>query len=227
MRNIAIILSSGSGSRFNSDIPKQFYKIKNKTVLEYSIEAFQNHDGIDEIIAVTNPDYIQETKNITNKYSKVTKVVSGGETRQISSYNGVFSIENNDCNVLIHDGARPFVSKTIINECITALKEHKAVNVAIESSDTIIEVDENNIIQSVPPRNKIRRCQTPQCFDINIIKEAHIKALNEGLNTSTDDCGLILRYKLCPVYVVNGDVNNIKITYPDDIIIAEKILSKF
>jgi 2-C-methyl-D-erythritol 4-phosphate cytidylyltransferase len=224
MKNVAIILASGSGSRFNNEIPKQFYKINNKTVLEYSIEAFQSNLSINEIIIVTNPDFIEETKNITNKYTKVIKVISGGETRQISSYNGVFAVDDDNSNVLIHDAARPFINQNIIDECINALCNYKAVNVAVESSDTIIEVDEDNFIKSVPERKSLRRCQTPQCFNTNVIKTAHKLALNDNFNSATDDCSLILKYNICPIKVVSGDINNIKITYPSDLVIAEKIL---
>ena len=226
MKNIAIILASGSGSRFNNQVPKQFFKIINKTVLEYSIEAFQNHNKIDEIIIVSNPDYIQKTKELSQKYSKVLNLIAGGETRQISSYNGVFSIKEEDANVLIHDAARPFVTEKIIDDCIIALTKYKAVNVAVESSDTIIQVDENNFIKSVPERKFLKRCQTPQCFNIKIIKEAHNLAIKNNFNTATDDCSLILKYNLCPIYVVNGDINNIKITYNSDIKTAEQILNE-
>lgn len=218
MKHIAIILASGTGSRFSNDIPKQFYKINGKTVLEITVEAFQNHSLIDEIIIVANPDFIEETKSLTKNFSKVKKVVKGGETRQKSSYNGVFAVDETNCNVLIHDCARPFVSKGIIDNCISALKSYKAVNVAIESSDTIVVVDENNIIKAVPERKTLRRCQTPQCFDIELIKKAHTLAKKEPSFTATDDCSLILKYNLADIYVVNGDTSNIKITYRQDVV---------
>ncbi len=224
MKNIAIILASGSGSRFRLTTPKQFYKIGNKTVLEYSIEAFQNHSKIDEIIVVSNPEFIDETEKLSKKYTKVTKIVKGGQTRQQSSYNGVYSITDKNANILIHDAARPFVSDTIINNCIIALHQYKAVNVAIESSDTIIEVNENNIIKNIPVRKALRRCQTPQCFDINVIKLAHKLAKEDFTSTATDDCSLVIRYKIADVFVVEGSNENIKITYPEDIKIAQNIL---
>ncbi|MBQ9245541.1 2-C-methyl-D-erythritol 4-phosphate cytidylyltransferase [bacterium] len=217
MKHIAIILASGSGSRFGTNIPKQFFSFKGKTVLEHSIEAFQNNNFIDNIIVVCNPDYRSKTVELSKKYSKVINIVNGGETRQQSSYNGVFSVNENNCNVLIHDAARPFVSNKIINDCIAALKEHKAVNVAIEATDTIIVVDENNIIKSVPNRKTLRRCQTPQCFDLNLIKKAHKLAKNDKQFIATDDCGLVIKYNLSPVYVVKGSEDNIKITFSSDI----------
>ena len=175
MKNYALILASGTGSRTGLDIPKQFYKIKNKTVLEYSINAFEINKKIDEIIIVSNPDFIELTKEIivSNNYKKVSKIISGGKTRQESSCIGVNSIKDDAANVLIHDAVRPFITQKIIDDCINSLKRFSAVNVAIESSDTIIEINEKNIIKSVPNRNVLRRCQTPQCFDINLIKKAH------------------------------------------------------
>ena len=224
MKNIAIILASGTGSRSGLDIPKQFYKIKDKTVLEYSIEAFQNNSNIDEIIIVSNPNFIELTKELASEYSKVVKTISGGATRQQSSFNGVMSIMDNESNVLIHDAVRPFVTQRVINECIEALSKYNAINVAIESSDTILEIDENNFIKSVPNRKNLRRVQTPQCFKLYLIKNAHNLAINDKDFLPTDDCGLILRYNLCPIYIVNGDETNIKITYPSDLKTAEIIL---
>ncbi len=226
MKHIAIILASGTGSRSGLNIPKQFYKINGKSVLDYSIEAFQNNTNIDEIIVVSNPNFIDLTKEISFKYSKVKNVLIGGETRQQSSYNGVFSIDDKNVNVLIHDAVRPFITQEIINRCIETLKTYNAINVAIESSDTIIEVDENNIIKSLPNRKFLRRCQTPQCFNIELIKKAHILASNDKNAVITDDCGLVLRYNLADIYVINGDENNIKITYPSDIKLAEEFIKR-
>lgn len=226
MKTIAIILASGVGARLGLSIPKQFFQIKGKSVLERSIIAFHNHENIDEIIIVSHPDYINDVENIIKKgaYQKVSKVISGGKTRQESSYNGISAIIEKDANVLIHDGVRPFVSKRIIDECISTLDEYKAVNVAIESSDTIIEIDEENCIKNIPQRKFLRRVQTPQGFNLNTIKEAHKLASSCKNLSFTDDCGLIQEFKLAKIKVIEGDENNIKITYPSDIKIAENII---
>ena len=227
MKYYALILASGTGSRTGLNIPKQFYKINNKTILEYSINAFESHNSINEIIVVSNPDFIDLTKKIIseNHYSKVTKIVSGGLTRQESSAIGINEIDEVDSKVLIHDAVRPFVSQEIIDRCINALNNYNAVNVAIESSDTIIEIDTNNIIKKVPERKTLRRCQTPQCFSTELIRKAHKLAENDKNNIATDDCGLILRYNLSDIFVVKGSENNIKITYPSDLKIAENIFN--
>ena len=226
MKNFAIILASGIGARLGLDIPKQFYKIKGKSVLEYSILAFHNNSQIDEIIIVSHPNYISNVKEIVEKgdYKKVTKIVSGGKTRQESSYNGIFSIEETNANILIHDSVRPFVSNRIIDDCISALNEYNAINVAIDSSDTIIEVDEVNCIKNIPQRKALKRVQTPQGFKLEIIKKAHeLAKKNENL-TFTDDCGIVQEFKLAKIKVIEGDENNIKITYPTDIKLAENII---
>lgn len=228
MKNYAVILASGSGERSGLNIPKQFAVINEKTVLELTLDVFSSHKNIDEIILVTNPNYFELTNEIISKnnYYKLEKIIKGGATRQQSSYAGISAIEDTNANVLIHDAARPFVTHEIISKCINALKEYKAVNVAIESSDTIIEVTYDNIIKNVPDRKYLRRCQTPQCFDIKLIKKAHELAIKENTDNITDDCGLILRYNLADVYVVQGSTDNIKITYPMDMEIAKLILKK-
>ncbi len=223
--NIAIILSGGSGNRVGTDIPKQFLKIGNKTIIEYSIEAFENHQDIDEIIIVSNPDYIRKTEHINqNKYKKVLKIIEGGKTRQESSDIGVSSIETKVKNVLIHDAARPFVSIELIDRLLKGLINNKAAVPAVQSSDTLIEKSDSNFVKSIPDRNVIQRVQTPQAFNYNIIKEAHKLAKVEGFYNATDDCSLVLRYKLADVLVVDGSINNIKITYPSDIIYSKELI---
>lgn len=223
MKNYAIILAAGSGTRFSSTIPKQFVRISGKTVLEHTIEFFEEIPEIDEIIVVISPEYHLFFEEISkkNKYKKLTKILDGGKTRKESSYIGISSIKDSEANVIIHDGVRPFLSKRIIYDCINALKTYNAVDVAIKSADTIIEIDDNNFIKNIPNRSYIYRGQTPQCFKLSTIKKAHELAKND--ENFTDDCGLILKYKLCKVFVVEGEQKNIKITYLEDIFFADKL----
>ena len=225
LKNYAIILASGSGSRYGSSLPKQFIKIKDKTVLEHTIEAFEKVLEIDEIIIVITPDYYNLANDILSKnnHKKVSKLLTGGEIRKDSSFIGINSIEDKEANVLIHDCARPFVTQKIISNCIENLEKYSAVNVAIPTTDTILEI-ENNIIKSIPNRTNLKSSQTPQCFKLSLIKKAHELSKND--NNFTDDCGLIIKHNLADIFIVDGDVENIKITYPDDIYIAEKILKK-
>lgn len=225
MKNIAIILSSGTGERTGLDIPKQFVKIAGKTVLEHTIDTFEKHSDIDEIIIVSNINYITWTQNLLlkNDYKKVIKILIGGRTRRESSYIGISAISDDDANVLIHDAVRPFLNAQIINKCLFALKTYKAVDVAIESADTLIQVNSNNLIEDIPNRNLLKRGQTPQAFNLKIIRKAHELANKEDTVVVTDDCGLILKFNLCEIFVVEGDDFNYKITYPIDIFIADKL----
>ena len=226
MKTIAIILASGVGARLGLEIPKQFFEIRKKTVLEYSILAFHKQNNVDEIVIVSHPDYISKVEEIVKKgsFNKVSKIIAGGETRQKSASNGINAIKESEAKVLIHDAVRPFVTKRIIDDCINTLDYYKAVNVAIESSDTIIEVDEENCIKSIPQRKFLKRVQTPQGFHLNIIKKAHELASHEENLSFTDDCGLVKEFNLAQIKVIKGEEFNIKITYPSDIKLAENII---
>ena len=226
MKNIAIILASGTGERFGEKIPKQFYKFEGKTILEHSIDAFEKNKNIDEIILVTNPKFRDLAEEIlkNNDYKKVTKLLNGGKTRVESSYVGT-SEAPEESNVLIHDAVRAFVTQKIIDDNIEALKKYEAVGTAIDTVDTIIQVDENNVITAIPPRKFLKRVQTPQSFRANLIKKAHEMALKDEDANFTDDCGLILRYNLAPIHIVDGDELNIKITHKNDLNVIKKMLS--
>lgn len=226
MKNIAIILASGTGERFGEKIPKQFYKFEGKTILEHSIDAFENNKNIDEIILVTNPKFRDLAEEIlkNNDYKKVTKLLNGGKTRVESSYVGT-SEAPEESNVLIHDAVRAFVTQKIIDDNIEALKKYEAVGTAIDTVDTIIQVDKNNVITAIPPRKFLKRVQTPQSFRANLIKKAHEMALKDEDANFTDDCGLILRYNLAPIHIVDGDELNIKITHKNDLNVIKNMLS--
>jgi len=223
MKTIAIILASGSGKRFGDDLPKQFTKLAGKTMLEHSVEAFEGVNSIDSIILVVTPEYVDYVKEIVDKnnYKKVIKVIAGGAERKDSSYIGVNAVDENEANVLIHDCARPLISKRIIKDCISALSIHDAVAVGIPSTDTMIEV-KDNIIKSIPKRENLMRIQTPQCFKLSVIKKAHELSKND--KNFTDDCGLVVKHDLCDIYIVSGERSNIKITYPEDIYFAENFI---
>ena len=224
MKNIVLILASGTGSRCGLDYPKQFALIRGKCILQHTIEKFQNNCLIDEIILVTNKEYIDKVKNLSAEYSKVVNVIAGGETRKDSSYNGICSITDDEANVLIHDGVRPLVSDEIISNCVKALESYSAVCVTIQSTDTIFETDNDGIIKNIPDRRCLRRAQTPQCFKLSLIKKAHEMAKNDNSCSVTDDCGLIMNYKLADIRAISGSNDNIKITYKEDIEFASRKL---
>ena len=126
-------------------------------------------------------------------------------------------MEEDDANVLIHDGARPFISQKIIDDCILALEKNEAVGVAINSTDTIVKLDEEGFICEIPKRDNLRRIQTPQCFKAKIIKKAHELAKNEKSLVVTDDCGMVLYFNLAKIAIVLGEEANIKITHQSDL----------
>ena len=225
MKTFAIILAGGLGSRLGYGRPKQLLKIAGKPIMQFAIEAFESHEGIDEIILVINPtlrDHLTDIVSVIQP-GKITAIVDGGETRRESAARGIAAISAQDGFVLIHDAVRPFVSRRIINTILTALREYSAVDVAIRPTDTIIGVNDQNLITSIPERDSLRQGQTPQGFRLPIIREAHRRANTDSGVRVTDDCGLVARYRLCDIAVVEGELTNIKITFPQDLFLADRI----
>lgn len=224
-KNLAIILAGGSGTRLNQKTPKQFIELAGKPIIAHTIAGFANHPGIDHIFVVTNPEYIEQTTTLIeeNSFDKIKKVLKGGRTRQESSCIGVRAAEDDYENVLIHDAVRPFITKKIIDNLISKLNCFTAVVTGIPSTDTILKISEEQIVQEIPDRNFLRRVQTPQAFKFQLIKKAHDLALENHLSNVSDDCSLILQYKLGDICFVPGSPENIKITYPRDLILAEEI----
>jgi ribitol-5-phosphate 2-dehydrogenase (NADP+) / D-ribitol-5-phosphate cytidylyltransferase len=226
-RNLAIILAGGSGSRMGHDTPKQFLKLKEKTILQHTLERFEYHPGIHHIFLVIPGEDLNRAGEMirSSGYKKVLKLVNGGRTRQESSRLGVAAAPAGEYeNVLIHDAARPFVSKKIIDALLEKLEDCNAVNVAVPSPDTIIQIDDNNRVTDVPDRRYLRRVQTPQAFKLELIRKAHSQALEKGITNASDDCTLILKLRLAEICVIEGSERNIKITYPSDLQWAVKML---
>lgn len=217
-----IILASGTGSRFGHELPKQFVKIAGKTVIEHTIDVFEQSKYIDKIIVVITPEYRDFFENILlrNHFKKIHKVLNGGATRKESSFIGISAIDEADASVMIHDCARPFLSQDIIARCYQALQKYDAVDVAIPSVDTLIQVGQDQCIQNIPDRKYLQRGQTPQCFKLALIRKAH--ALSQDDENFTDDCGIVLKHRLAKIYIVNGENKNFKITLPEDIFLADK-----
>ncbi len=220
----AVILAAGSGQRMGFETPKQFLKLAGRTIIEHTLALFESHEGVDEIfIVVGQPErlYMEELL-LAGTFPKVTKVLGGGASRKESSWAALAAVPD-DAYVLIHDAVRPFVSRRIIDQTIEALGKYPAVDVAIPATDTIIEVDKQNFIANIPDRTMLRRGQTPQGFRASVIKKAHKLSMDDPDCTVTDDCKLILNYDLGDVFVVEGEEKNIKVTYPEDLFLADKI----
>lgn len=227
IKNIAVILAGGSGQRFGTALPKQFLPLAGKTVIEHSIEAFEQCAAIDEIAVVMNADYLPMMQEIIdrNGWLKVRKLLPGGAERHFSTLSAINAYEGcSDINLIFHDAARPAVSQRIINEVVEALQTHDAVAVAVPSTDTVFEVsEEGGYITGIPSRQRLRCAQTPQAFRSAVIQEAYRKALQDPQFTSTDDCGVLHKYSPeVPIFIVLGDTCNIKLTYPEDTVILER-----
>ncbi len=228
MKNLAILLAGGTGSRISSKIPKQLLKLKGKTILEHTVEKFEKNPLINAVFIVIHPGYYQKTVKLieNNHYKKVRKILKGGETRMESSAVGVFAAEDIYENVLIHDAARPFILNKTINAVINQLKYNSAVNLAVSSTDTMIEVSQAGVLKSILDRHKIKRVQTPQGFKLQTIKKAHHMAQKQKKLYFTDDCSLIYAFKLADIKVLPGDESNIKITTAKDLITGELLIEQ-
>lgn len=221
MRNIAIILAGGTGSRVGGNKPKQLLPLQDgRTILEHSVDAFEQAPDIDEVAIVMHPDWLSEAEQLhsRNSWEKVTRVIPGGKERWESSVHAIEAYkEEQDGALLLHDAARPFVSQQIIADVCRALRTHAAVTVAVPVTDTLYQVNEDTVKQ-IPNRADFMRAQTPQAFHLNILREAFHRALSEGQMIVTDDAGVVHRYMPeQPIYIVPGDEDNKKITYERDL----------
>ena len=217
-------MAAGSGSRMGTQIPKQFLDVRNKSVLAHTVEKFQNNSCISEIVIVTREEYISFCGNMAKEYGffKVTAIVAGGATRQISVANGIAQLGEDIDNVFIHDGARPMISDEVITKCALSLEQECACAVGVPMKDTIKYSDNGSYIDRTVDRSHLWQIQTPQCFRVDLISECHAKAATEGFE-ATDDCMLMEHFGY-KVALVEGDYENIKITSPQDIYVMEGLL---
>ena len=222
--NGVVIVAAGTGSRMNMGINKQFIKLEGKEIIAYTIEKFYNNSNIEDIVVVVKEDESEFfKKEILDKYNfKNVKIAYGGKERQDSVYNGLKLLDEKCDVVLIHDGARPFVSDKIIDKSIEEAKEHKAIVVGVPVKDTIKVIDNDKNIVDTPNRSVLWAVQTPQTFDYNILIDAYKDAFKNKFY-GTDDAMLVERigYK---VKMIEGSYNNIKITTQEDLNIGSQIL---
>lgn len=225
-RVVAVILAGGVGLRMGLDIPKQFIPIAGRTSLEHSVQVFHDCDFIDEIIVVIEPEWAELARATlpTERFPKIAQIIPGGRTRNESSLRALDAISDTRTKVVFHDAVRPLIDASVIRACVDALDTYSAVDTAIPSADTIVEVDENDVLRSVPVRSTLRRGQTPQAFIHETIRRAYSLASEDPDFTATDDCSVVLKYlPAIPVTVVPGHESNIKLTHPIDIHIADKL----
>jgi 2-C-methyl-D-erythritol 4-phosphate cytidylyltransferase len=246
MRVVAVVLGGGTGQRIGGPLPKQLLELRGRTLVEHCVAAFEQAPGVDQIFVVMARGYTEQVQAMLadGGYRKVTAVIEGGVTRPESTRAALAAIaggagqpgsaaagpaaagEPSNCGVLLHDAARPLVDQRIIADCVAALREHEAAGVAVPASDTIV-ITGNGVMQSMPRRETLLRCQTPQCFRLPVIARAHELAAADPDFIPTDDCGVVLRYLPgVDVHIVPGSERNIKITYPQDLAVAEVVLAR-
>lgn len=221
----AIILAGGKGKRMRSAISKQFIDIKGKPIIYYTLKKFSENKKIDNIIVVLPEDEIKYFKeNILKKYElRINKIVIGGKERQDSVYNALKSLKNSSTDiVLIHDGARPFISERIINEGIKFAEIYGAAAPGVMPKDTIKVKNEKNFSIDTPNRANLVSIQTPQVFKFDEILECHEKIRYNGEKV-TDDTMVVEKYGYS-VYLYDGEYTNIKVTTPEDLILAERLI---
>ena len=227
---IAIVLAAGRGKRMQSEVAKQYLLVRNKPVLYYSLKAFQDSIA-DEIILVTAENEITYCKEeIVDKYAitKVSQIVAGGKERYHSVYNGLKACKDAEV-VLIHDGARPFVDEAIIERNVRMLKDHGACVTGMPVKDTIKISDVEGYVKETPRRDLIWTIQTPQTFRYDLIRNSYDVFLAREEEYSkqysvTDDSMVAEIFGGIKVKLVEGSYNNVKITTPEDMVLAEAIL---
>ncbi len=222
--NSAIIVAAGSGTRFGSEIPKQFLEIAGKSLLFHTLERFENCAAIDEIILVLAESEIENFRALSRNQNleKLKKIISGGKTRAESVANGLSAVDGKCEIVAVHDGARPLVSVEEISATIEKASQTGAACLTAKVTDTIKKIENDNIAATID-RETLRRALTPQCFKIEILRQAFENAdLNES---ATDECFLVekIGYKIA---FVDGSAKNIKITTREDFLMAEVFLSE-
>lgn len=228
MKNIAVVLAGGSGLRCGTETPKQFLKVAGKMVVDHTISVFNTHPLIDEIAVVIPQEYIAliSMSVIENKFGKVRKIIMGGQERFQSTLAALNAFENREnFNILLHDAVRPLVTHSIIDDVLNALELYNAVLVAVPTVDTIVKISSDNKISMVPDRQWLRNAQTPQAFKFSILKKAYNLALADNNFSHTDDCGVVFHYlPEEPIFIVDGNYENIKLTHREDLILLEKML---
>lgn len=223
-KNCVVIVAGGKGTRMGEEISKQFLKINEKPILYYTIKAFEDCKEIDEIIVVIGANDIKYFKNNIKdiyEFNKLNKVVCGGKERQNSVYNGLKACENCEI-VLIHDGARPFVNENIIKKGIEFAKQYGASACGVIPKDTIKVKDEKGLSINTLKRSELFAVQTPQCFGYELIMKAHEYIQDKDIEVTDDTMAVELLGKA--VYLYEGDYTNIKITTPEDLILANYLV---
>ncbi|MDR0765352.1 MAG: 2-C-methyl-D-erythritol 4-phosphate cytidylyltransferase [Odoribacteraceae bacterium] len=227
-RTVAVILAGGSGQRAGAGVPKQYLEIAGRMVIERAVDAFERHAGVDEIVIVAREGELERTREIVGKngWRKVTNVVTGGKERRDSCLAAIRLYDDPGTRLLMHDAARPLVSRRVIDAVLAALDVHEAVAVVVPVVDTVYRV-RDGAVEEVPDRSSLVLAQTPQAFRLETIREAYARSLADPSPRVTDDCGMVRRYLPgTRVHVVPGEAANMKLTYPLDASLLERFLDE-
>lgn len=227
--NIAIIFAGGTGKRMNTrTMPKQFLEMHAKPILVWTIEKFQNHNEIDGIILVSNPDWMDYSENLIKKFylTKVKAIIPGGKTGQESIFNGItraHELYGDDATVLIHDGVRPLIDYETISKAIACVESNGTAITVAPAVETITVIGKDGEVGEIIDRSKCQMAKAPQCFRLGEIYKAHLKAREEGLHDFIDSASLMKHYGH-RLFTVQGHSDNIKITAPEDFYIFRAIV---
>lgn len=223
MNATGIVLAAGKGVRLGGNGPKQFRLVDGKEMFRHSVECLLSHPRIRDVILVVPEDWIPRALAMMNgSDSARVRMVAGKETRQGSSLAGVAAVAAGCTHVLIHDAARPWINPPLLDRILDALNRDDAVVPAIAVTDTLARLEQNGNVANFPDRSVFRRIQTPQGFRLEIIREAHERAMRDPAIMATDDAGLVHYFNLARVILVDGDIHNIKITTAADLDVAGK-----
>lgn len=230
--NFGVILAGGIGSRMgNVEKPKQYLTVGDKPIIIHTIEKFYVNDKFEKLIVLCPAQWVGHTRDLVKKYLKDENriaVIQGGDTRNETIMNSIQYIDEHygvdeDTIIVTHDSVRPFVTHRIIEDNIRYAQEYGACDTVISATDTIVESDDGKTISLIPERNKMYQGQTPQSFKAKKLKELYM-ALNEEEKKILTDAAKIFVIKGEKVYLVEGEVFNIKITYPYDLRVAETLI---
>jgi 2-C-methyl-D-erythritol 4-phosphate cytidylyltransferase len=225
--SIALIPAAGMGKRMGKAVSKQFLFLGDKPVLAHTLLAFQRSSDVDEIIPILSEDDMESClRDVIEAFhlTKVKTLVVGGKERQDSVFNGIRKLSKDAVVVLVHDGVRPFVTPDMITECVSSARRGDSVAVGVPLKDTVKEVDEHGVVRRTLDRNRLWSIQTPQAFPAGILRKAYEEAFKRR-QYGTDDATLVERAGH-NVRVIMGSYENIKITTPEDLILAEEILKR-
>ncbi len=228
--NIAVIFAGGVGIRMHTNgIPKQFLEIDGIPILVHTVRKFQNSESIDRIVIAMVASHIDYTWQLVEKYKldKVVRVVAGGETGQLSIYNGLKAAEEvsqgPDDIVLIHDGVRPIIDDDLIRRNIASVKQYGSAISSVLCKETIITVRDDDYVDTVTDRSKTWMARAPQSFYLKDILAAHEQCRSQGITNKIDSCNM-MRDAGKEVHIVETSSTNIKVTNPEDYYLAEAII---